>query len=60
MPEFDKVLGNITRYLSFLKTILYTHTYTHTHTTKVHLVKAIVFPVVMRGCESWTMKKAEC
>ena len=28
--------------------------------TKVHLVKAIVFPVVMRGCESWTMKKAEC
>ena len=28
--------------------------------TKVHLVKAIVFPVVMYGCESWTMKKAEC
>ena len=28
--------------------------------TKVHLVKAIVFPVVMHGCESWTMKKAEC
>ena len=28
--------------------------------TKVHLVKAIVFPVVMRGCQSWTMKKAEC
>ena len=27
--------------------------------TKVHLVKAIVFPVVMYGCESWTMKKAE-
>ena len=27
--------------------------------TKVHLVKAIVFPVVMCGCESWTMKKAE-
>ena len=27
---------------------------------KVHLVKAIVFPVVMYGCESWTMKKAEC
>ena len=26
---------------------------------KVHLVKAIVFPVVMYGCESWTMKKAE-
>ena len=27
--------------------------------TKVHLVKAVVFPVVMYGCESWTMKKAE-
>ena len=28
--------------------------------TKVCLVKAIVFPVVMYGCESWTVKKAEC
>ena len=28
--------------------------------TKVHLVKAMVFPVVMYGCESWTMKKVEC
>ena len=28
--------------------------------TKVHLAKAMVFPVVMYGCESWTMKKAEC
>ena len=28
--------------------------------TKVHLVKAVVFPVVMYGCESWTTKKAEC
>ena len=27
--------------------------------TKIHLVKAIVFPVVMYGCESWTVKKAE-
>ena len=27
---------------------------------KVHLVKAMVFPVVMDGCESWTVKKAEC
>ena len=27
--------------------------------TKVHLVKAVVFPVVMYGCESWTIKKAE-
>ena len=28
--------------------------------TKVHIVKAVVFPVVMYGCESWTKKKAEC
>ena len=28
--------------------------------TKVHLVKAMVFPVVMYGCECWTIKKAEC
>ena len=28
--------------------------------TKVHLVKAVVFPVAMYGCESWTIKKAEC
>ena len=31
-----------------------------TSTTKAHIVKAMVFPVVMHGCESWTMKKAEC
>ena len=31
-----------------------------TLSTKVSLVKAMVFPVVMCGCESWTMKKAEC
>ena len=28
--------------------------------TKVHIVKAMVFPVVIYGCESWTIKKAEC
>ena len=28
--------------------------------TKVHLVKAMVFPVVMYGCESWTIKNTEC
>ena len=28
--------------------------------TKVHLVKAMVFPIVMYGCENWTVKKAEC
>ena len=31
-----------------------------TLSTKVHLVKAMVFPVAMYGCESWTVKKAEC
>ena len=29
-------------------------------TTKVHIVKAMIFPVVLYGCESWTVKKAEC
>ena len=28
--------------------------------TKVHIVKALVFPVVMYGCKSWTIRKAEC
>ena len=28
--------------------------------TKVHIVRAMVFPVVMYGCESWTIKKVEC
>ena len=31
-----------------------------TSPTRVHLAKAMVFPVVMYGCESWTVKKAEC
>ena len=31
-----------------------------TSATKVHLVKAMVFPVIMYGCKSWTIKKAEC
>ena len=31
-----------------------------TLSTKIHLVKVMVFPVVMYGCESWTIKKAEC
>ena len=32
----------------------------HTLSTKFHAVNAMVFPVVMYGCESWTIKKAEC
>ena len=31
-----------------------------TSLTKVHIVKTMVFPVVIYGCESWTIKKAEC
>ena len=31
-----------------------------TLSTKVHLIKAVIFPVVMYGCESWTIKKVEC
>ena len=31
-----------------------------TLSTKIHLVKAMIFPVVMYGCESWPVKKAEC
>ena len=51
-----------------LDSLLKSRDRTHTHTkksrditlpTKVHLVKAMVFPVVMYGCESWTIKKAE-
>ena len=34
--------------------------FTITLPTKVRLVKAMIFPVVMYGCESWTVKKAEC
>ena len=44
--------------LSILKSILKSRDITLP--TKVHLVRAMVFPVVMCGCESWTIKKAEC
>ena len=46
-----KVITNLDRILKSRDIIL---------STKVHLVKAMVFPVVMYGCESWTIKKAEC
>ena len=46
---------------SIFKSLLWIITLNHiTLPTKVHLVKAMVFPVVMYGCESWTVKKAEC
>ena len=44
MTNLDSILRN--RYITL--------------STKVHLVKAVVFPVVMYGCERWTVKKAEC
>ena len=44
MTDLDSILKN--REISLL--------------TKIRLVKAMVFPVVMCGCESWTIKKAEC
>ena len=46
-----KALTNLDSILKFMDITL---------PTKVHLVKAMVFPVVMYGCESWTIKKAEC
>ena len=42
------------------KTKQHLEEYNETQSTKVRLVKAMVFPVVMYGCESWTIKKAEC
>ena len=44
MTNLDSIIKKLRHYLS----------------TKVRLVKAMVFPVVMYGCESWTVKKAEC
>ena len=46
-----KVLTNLDNILKSRDIIL---------SSKVHLVEAMVFPVVMYGCESWTIKKAEC
>ena len=42
------------------KIVLSSKTILFTSSTKVCLVKVMVFPVVMYGCESWTIKKAEC
>ena len=50
MVAWKKVLTNLDRILKSRDIAL---------PTKVHLVKAMVFPVVMYGCESWTIKKAE-
>ena len=55
------VFSNTTvqKHLIFFSYYLYLKSGDITLTTKVHLVKAMVFPVVMYGCESWTVKKAE-
>ena len=45
---------------SLVHSFIYSFTHTHKLPTKVHLVKAMDFLVVMYGCESWTIKKAEC
>ena len=50
MSCFDKIMTNLDSIFKSKDITL---------STKVHLVKAMVFPVVMYGCESWTMKKAE-
>ena len=49
----------IMSYLIKMETIVSIKSRDSTLTTKVHLVKAMVFPVIMYGCESWTIKKAE-
>ena len=51
MPYERKAMTNLDNILKSRDIILL---------TKVRLVKAMVFPVVMYGCESWTVKKAEC
>ena len=50
VPKHRKVMTNVDRILKIRDITL---------STKVRLVKAMVFPVVMYGCESWTIKKAE-
>ena len=45
---------------AYIYIYIYIYIYDITLPTKVSIAKAIVFPVVMYGCESWTVKKAEC
>ena len=56
--RFTRVVAYISTCISDLDSILKSRDITLS--TKLHLVKAMVFPVVMCGCESWTIKKAEC
>ena len=56
--EEIKIMESDIKIMSNLDSILKSRD--NTLPTKVHLVKAMVFPVVTYGCESWTVKKAEC
>ena len=56
--EIKRLLLNVRNVMTNLDSILKSRDITLP--TKVHLVKAMVFPVVVYGCESWTIKKAEC
>ena len=56
--EIKRILLLGWKVMTNLDSILKTRDFTLS--TEVHLVKAMVFPVVMCGCESWTIKKAEC
>ena len=58
IPEIKRCLLLGRKVLTNLYSILKSRDITLS--TKVYLVKAMVFPVVMYGCESWTIKKAEC
>ena len=56
--EIKKMLAPLKKTMTNLDSILKSSDITSP--TKVHLVKAMVFQVVRYGCESWTIKKAEC
>ena len=56
--KYFKAYSKISKFMTNLDRILKSRDITLP--TKVHLVKAMVFPVVMYGCEIWTVKKAEC
>ena len=56
--EIKKMLAPLKKTMTNLDSILKSSDITSP--TKVHLVKAMVFPVVRYGCESWTIKKAKC
>ena len=56
---FDSMDMCIYMYCIHMFMFIYTHIHVNHMPTKVHIVKAMVFPVVMHRCESWTIKKVE-